>query len=289
MSDLDRFELFIYVAQANSLTQAASLLGTTKASLSKQIKRLETDFKVDLFSRHAQRLQLTAQGKILLEQCLRLKKELDDARSICQQFHKEPEGILHIVAFEYFAKQLIFPKLKAFVHRYPKLQLFIDTSERIPNFESEQVDLAVGFSLPAPMDIVRRKIATTCYVLCASPHYFSENGKPRNLKELLNHSYIGHRSRPEEQTINLKPGYKLSLKPYLLLNSVTSMIECAKEGLGLVQLPLYMLKKALHEGELVEVLEDYQATNVNVYYYYPKYRYVQPKVRKFIDFFLMEE
>ena len=59
MSDLDRFELFIYVAQSNSLTQAAAVVGITKASLSKQIKRLEEDLKVDLFTRHGQRLQLT--------------------------------------------------------------------------------------------------------------------------------------------------------------------------------------------------------------------------------------
>ncbi len=286
MSDLDRFELFIYVAQAQSLTQAASLLGMTKASLSKQIKRLEADFQVDLFSRQGQRLHLTPQGSVLLQQCLRLKKELDDARSICQQFHEEPEGALHVVAFEYFAKQLIYPKLKNFLQRYPKLELFIDTSERIPHFEREQVDLAVGFSLPASLDVVRRKITDTRYVLCASSDYFAEKDKPKNLNDLKNHLYIGHSSRQEK--LNLKPPYQLSLKPYLLLNSVVSMIECAKEGLGLIQLPLYLLEKLLIEGKLIEVLENYQATGVNVYYYYPKYRYVQPKIRKFIDFFLIE-
>jgi len=287
MSDLDRFELFTYVAQCNSLTHAASLLNVTKASLSKQIKRLEADLKVDLFSRYGQRLKLTEQGKVLLLQCLRLKKELDDARSICQQFIEEPEGILHIVAFEFFAKQLIFPKLNAFLHQYPKLELIIDISERIPNFEREQVDIAVGFSLPAGMDIVRSKMATTRYILCASPEYFTEFGTVNTLKDIQNHRYIGHSSRPENQIINLKPNYKLSIKPYLLLNSVSAMIECAKNGLGLIQLPSYLLDDYINRGELVEVLEPYQAINANVYYYYPKYRYVQPKVRKFVDYFLL--
>ncbi len=286
MSDLDRFELFTYVAQASSLTQAAVILGMTKASLSKQIKRLEVDLKVDLFSRHGQRLHLTPQGKLLLEQCLRLKKELDDARSICQQFHEEPEGTLHVVAFEYFAKKLIFPQLKAFLQRYPKLQLYIDTSERIPNFEREQIDLAVGFSLPAPADIVRKRMTTTRYVLCGSAQYFKENDAPKNLNDLKNHFYIGHSSRTEVYSIKLQPGYEMIITPHILLNRVTSMIECAKEGLGLVQLPLYMLQDLLDDGELIEVLKQYQAVDENVYYYYPKYRYAQPKVRKFIDFFL---
>jgi len=289
MSDLDRFELFTYVAQSNSLTQAASLLDVTKASLSKQIKRLEADLKVDLFSRHGQRLQLTEQGKILLSQCLRLKKELDDARSICQQFIDEPEGTLHIVAFEFFAKQLIFPKLNTFLHHYPKLELIIDISERIPDFEREQIDIAVGFSLPAGMNIIRSKMATTRYILCASPEYFTEFGTLNTLKDIQNHRYIGHSSRPENQIINLKQNYKLSIKPYLLLNSVSAMIECAKNGLGLIQLPSYLLDDYVNRGELVEVLEQYQAINASVYYYYPNYRYVQPKVRKFIDYFLIND
>lgn len=289
MADLDRFEIFTYVAQAESLTQAAVLLHTTKAALSKQIKRLEADLKVDLFSRYKQRLHLTEQGKILLAQCLRLKRELDDARSICQQFIEEPEGVLRIVAFRYFADQLIFPKLKEFLQRYNKLELFIDTSERIPDFEREQVDIAVGFSLPAPLDITRRRMATTHYVLCASAEYLAREGYPTHPKDLKNHYYIRHSSRPESQTIKLKCDYQLFLKPYISLNSCSSMIACAKQGLGLIQLPHYLLEKSLDNGELVEVLKGYQATGASVYYYYPKYRYVQSKVRKFIDFFLLDK
>ena len=288
MSDLSRFELFAAVAQAKGLTAAANNLGLTKASLSKQIKQLEAEYQIDLFTRQAQRLHLTEQGKLLLTQCLRLKKELDDARSICKQFQEEPQGILHVVAFGFFAKKLIYPKLNFFLKKYPKIKLVIDTNERIPNFQQEQVDLAVGFSLMAPQDIIQKRMATTRYVLCASTQYFLEHGTPNTLNDLKNHLYIGHSSRSEEQTIRLKPGYKLSLKPYLFLNSVASMIDCAKEGLGLIQLPLYLLEKILAQGELIEVLPEYQAVDASVYYYYPKHCYVQSKVRKFIDFFLSE-
>lgn len=286
MSDLDRFELFVQVAQAKSLSHAAISLGMTKASLSKQIKQLETEVKVDLFSRQGRQLKLTDQGRLLLAQCLRLKKELDNTRSLCQQLLDEPEGSLRIVAFEFFAKKLIFPHLKSFMKLHPKIQLFIDTSERIPDFEGEQVDLAVGFSLPAPLDIVQKRIATTRYILCGSPEYFAKHGKPRQLKELESHYYIRHSGRPDEQAIKLKTGHQVFLRHYLTLNSVTSMIECAKQGIGLIQLPLYLLETALANGELVEILNAYQATNAHVYYYYPRYRHVQPKVRKFIDFFL---
>lgn len=289
MSDLDRFELFIYVAQASSLTQAAQQLGLTKTALSKQIKRLENDLQIDLFSRHRQRLSLTKAGEVFLTQCLRLKKELDDTRNLSRQFIAEPTGMLNIVVFEYFANKLIFPKLNDFLQRYPKLQLAINIKERVPDFEREQVDLAVGFSLPAPDEIIRKSMMTTRYVLCGSSNYLTAHGTPTHLASLRTHLYIGHQSRPENMTINLKSPHQLILKPYLLLNNVSAMIECAKRGLGLIQLPLYLVGDLLKTGELIEVLSEYQADNRNVYYYYPRYRYTQPKVRKFIEFFLQSE
>ncbi len=291
MSDLDRFELFTQVAEAGSLTKAANQLNMTKASLSKQIKRLETDFSISVFARHKQRLILTTQGEALLEQCLRLKRELEETRTVCKKFHEEPEGYLHIVAFVYFAQTLIFPKLKSFLKQYPKIRLQIDLTERVPDFVQEQVDLALGFALPVqnPNDVIQKRMTTTRYILCASPKYFEENGIPEKLEDLQHHQYIGHVSRPADQIIKLKEGHQSSIKPYLLLNSVMAMIECAKQNLGLIQLPLYMLDEILKRGELIEVLSEYQATNASVYYHYPKFRYMKPKVRKFIDYFLEDK
>jgi len=64
------------------------------------------------------------------------------------------------------------------------------------------------------------------------------------------------------------------------------MIECAKNNFGLIQLPLYMVQYLLENGDLVSVLEKYQAIDENVYCYYLKVRYTEPKVRKFLDYFL---
>jgi DNA-binding transcriptional LysR family regulator len=288
-SDLDRFELFTYVAQADSLSQAASQLGLTKASLSKQMKRLEQTLKVDLFSRAHYRLSLTPDGEALLTQCLRLKRELDDTRSICQAFHETPEGELKIVAFSYFAKTLIFPRLADFLQRYPKLNITIDSRERVPNFEKEQTDLALGFSLPVPdqADVIQCSMGTTDYVLCASPSYFKRHGQPNDLAALKQHRYISHASRTQGH-LKLSIDNNLSLQPYLLLNNVESMIDCAKLGLGLIQLPIYMVSDYLEQGALISVLPQYQRTGEHIYYYYPKYRHTQPKIRKFIAFFLSD-
>lgn len=286
MSDLDRFEIFTYVAQICSLSQVAKHLSLTKASLSKQIKKLEADLGVDLFLRTGQRLHLTDQGEILLQQCLRLKKELEDTRAVCKSFHAVPQGTLYVVALDYFAKKLIYPRLYEFMQKYPELELMIDISERVPNFEQEQVDIAVGFSLIAPDNVIQCSLTTTRHVMCAAPSYLNKHGKPETLHDLRQHTYIGHHARSEICNTHLRRGYEIKIKPSLVLNNVAGMIECARAGLGIVQLPYYVLEELLTSGELIEVLPSYQAVNAPVYYFYPKFRYTQPKVRCFIDFFL---
>lgn len=290
MSDLDRFELFTHLAQSHSLTAAAQHLNLSKAALSKQIKRLESDLGMSLFSRAQYRLALTPQGEMLLAQTQRLQRELDDTRTLCQAFLDTPQGPLNVHTFDYFAKQWILPKLEGFMQRYPDISLTLSTHERIPDFHKEQVDLALGYSLPSPNsdDIVRRSMGTTYYVLCGTPQYFDKYGMPATLEALKTHRYISHTSRVGiEHALKLKKGHQLALTPTLSINRVTTMIDAALANIGLIQLPIYMLEDHLKNGTLVSVLPEYQRHDEHIYFYYPKYRFTQPKVRAFIDFFLL--
>lgn len=122
--------------------------------------------------------------------------------------------------------------------------------------------------------------------MCASPAYFLTHGRPETLHDLKSHRYIGHFARNEICATHLKSGQPFKIKPDLILNNVAGMIECARQHLGIVQLPYYVLEEFLKSGELIEVLCAYQAVNAPVYYFYPKFRYTQAKVRCFIDFFL---
>ena len=49
---------------------------------------------------------------------------------------------------------------------------------------------------------------------------------------------------------------------------------------------LYVLEEHLNKNELTEILPEYQADNAYVFYHYPRYTHPQPKIRKFIAYFL---
>ena len=245
MADLDRFELFTHVAQSGSITQAATNLQLTKASVSKQIKKLEAKLGVDLFSRTGQRLKLTEQGEVLFQQCLRLKHELDNTRVLCSEFNDAPKGELCIAALDYFAQRLIYPRLAEFKHNYPDLDINFDICERVPDFENENIHIALGFSLVSPDDVIQRQMATTRHVMCASKDYLTQYGVPTTLDDLRQHRYIGHAERDEVCNTHLKPGHEIKIKPDMVFNNVTGMVECAKLGMGNCSITILYFRKAL--------------------------------------------
>ena len=132
-------------------------------------------------------------------------------------------------------------------------------------------------------------MGTTRYALCASPEYFKEHGKPKHLEDLLNHCLITHNSRKPKHLKFNDPKLNIEINPSLYVNRVSAMIECACLGLGLIQLPMYILKNYITSKQLIEVLPNIQKQDGHIYYYFPKYRYTQPKIRTFIDFFLKEK
>ncbi|MGR5471119.1 LysR substrate-binding domain-containing protein, partial [Vibrio astriarenae] len=55
-------------------------------------------------------------------------------------------------------------------------------------------------------------------------------------------------------------------------NSGFALVDAAKRGLGLVQLPDYYVQEALDNGELVEVLTDYRDDREGIWALYPQNR-----------------
>lgn len=61
-------------------------------------------------------------------------------------------------------------------------------------------------------------------------------------------------------------------------------MKAAEAGIGIAQVPSFMLGEALASGRLVEVLADRPRDTLGIYAVHPQGRFPQPKLRAFIDF-----
>jgi DNA-binding transcriptional LysR family regulator len=198
---------------------------------------------------------------------------------------KEAAGELHVLSNRYFAAQYICPRLNTFMQQNPKLKIKLELAERFPDLAEEGIDLLFGISMKGPDDLVQRQVATTRYVLCASPAYLKKHGTLKKPADLTSHRYITHSMRTPNNVIQFDENHKIIVDPILSLNDSQAMRECAIQGLGIVRLHDYMVNEALKNKSLIELLPQYHQTPIPVFLYYQRNRYLQPKIRKFIDFY----
>ncbi len=277
------FEIFYKLVTYGSFTNTADALGITKAAVSHTIKQLEKELKVDLLIRTTRRLSLTHEGKLLFEYCKTLQNEIENIRDLAESFHSEPSGILKINTSSFFAKSVLIGLIKEYSKKFSKVKIEVNIEERMPNFKTQETDIILGVNWTPPEDIIARKIATTRYILCASPVYLELYGIPSNLSDLVNHKYIPHSSRATALVNIRESKVKAQVPPSdLSANNMEFMKECVLNDLGIAQFHEYIVKDEIQNGKLVELLKDEFLDHQDIYIYYPKNKFVQPKVKEFV-------
>jgi LysR family nitrogen assimilation transcriptional regulator len=79
--DLRQLRTFVHVAELGSLSKAADRLRIAQPALSRQMRMLEEELKVPLFSRHGRGMVLTSSGEVLLARAVAVLKDLEAARA----------------------------------------------------------------------------------------------------------------------------------------------------------------------------------------------------------------
>ncbi len=288
MSKFERINTFIKVIEENGFAAAARTLQVSPAAVSKQVTKLEKSLGVQLLKRNTRRLQLTEMGEQYYLTCKQALNQVLDIETLITWDQKEPNGILRITSNRYFAENYLLPRLAEFLAYYPKITLNLELAERFPDLSQEGIDILFGVSKLGSDDLICRKVTSTRYVLCASPSYLSQYGYPQIPADLKQHRYITHSMRQPANSLTFLQQQTIYIEPFLWLNDASAMLNCALQGLGIIKLHEYMVKEALATGKLIELLPQFNEPDLPVYLYYQPSRYLQPKIRCFIDFYFNE-
>ena len=80
--ELKQLQFFVVSADMGSFKRAAEVLYTTQPHVSKIIKTLETELKVELFNRNAVGVELTEDGKKVYAQASAIMQKMDLIRQV---------------------------------------------------------------------------------------------------------------------------------------------------------------------------------------------------------------
>ena len=288
MEHLAEMMTFAKVVETRSFSAAAEALKTSKSLVSKQIGTLESALGVRLLNRTTRRMSLTEIGAAYYEHCARIAQEIDAAAETVTQLQAEPRGVLRITSPVIFASLHLAPAIQAFLKRHDKVEIELNASDRIVDIVEEGYDLAIRITDHPSPTMVARQIAPLRWVTCASPDYLERRGTPRTPQELLHHDCLlyygiaanrdGWRYMVGNREISVNVGGKCRI------NNSEALLQLALGGMGIVLFPTYILGHHLKSGRLKMILPDSIANpGMSLYMTYLPNRYMQPKVRAFID------
>lgn len=272
------------IIEEGTISQAALRLGLSKAAVSKQLIDLESQLSVQLLSRDTRKISLTPAGEIYYDSVKKVFDAVSEAEAIVSKLHHQPIGTLRIASHKHFGEKIILDNIKEFITAYPHLKLDIEFADRFPDIEKEGFDILCGMSSDGPDHLVRKRIATTKYVLCAAPAYIKKYGHPKTPDDLMKHHYITHSFRNPDNVISFKNHHDVYLDYTIRVNDAQAMLKCATNGLGFIKIFRYFVGHHIKNAQLIEILKEYPQPSAALYLFYKQQKYLPKKIRLFIDF-----
>jgi LysR family glycine cleavage system transcriptional activator len=144
LPSLNALRTFDAAARSLNVALAAEELAVTHSAVAQQIRALEADLGIQLFTRHAHGLALTQAGSSYAANVGRAFSLLVAAT---RALRPEPQSLTISVTPSFAGKWLI-PRLQDFTERHPQIDLRIVATERLSHFKADAVDLAVRFGRP---------------------------------------------------------------------------------------------------------------------------------------------
>ena len=193
---LKAIKTFQIAAKHSSFAVAADALCITPSAVSHQIKTLETQLGLPLFSRSARALALTDAGARYLEQIDDLFMRLESVTEQLRARFGRSSVRLHVPA--YFASEMMLPRLSEFSKLHDGIDLRIETQGVHGRTHAAEADISVVVgSGPWGSGLIAHPLFAQTMVPACSPELFAE--KPVRRHEDLNaHTLLVHEARRDD-------------------------------------------------------------------------------------------
>jgi DNA-binding transcriptional LysR family regulator len=288
--DWDKLKSFHAAAETGSLTAAGERLGISQSAVSRQIAALEETLQASLFQRHARGLILTEAGRVLHRATAEMAASARAAESALNDTGETPHGQLHVTAPVAFGSFWLAPRIHKFLDKYPRMRIKLSLDDREYDLLTLEAECAIRLWAADKADLIQRKLVTVKTSLYASETYLEQNGTPERPEDLDRHRIISFGE--EEENMNamnwaqrVGRDDRSERDPSLEINNVNGMMRAARAGLGVADLPDYMVSR---EFGLKKVLPGLSGPSFDLYFIYPADLKRSRRISIFRDFITSE-
>jgi DNA-binding transcriptional LysR family regulator len=288
---LKGIDVFVAVAERGSFAAAAERLKLTSSAVSKSIARLEGRLQARLFSRTTRRLSLTDAGTAFYQTCLRVLADLEDVETQIGAEYVEPTGRVRIDLPAAYGRLHALPVILQFIADHHLLEPHISMSDHFVDLVDERIDIVVriGGGNVWPNALGHRYLGSERLVFCASPAYLARKGVPQTDADLDDHDRVVYGRADGTTYAWLFPGAEHgALEQRVMPGRVAvgdgeGQAAAVLAGLGIAQLPTWLVKQHIEHGAMVEVLPQLATDGLPMNLVWLKARQFLPKVKLLLD------
>ncbi|MEH3123021.1 MAG: LysR family transcriptional regulator [Sphingomonas phyllosphaerae] len=238
----DRFEdlrTYVTVVSCGGINAAAAELGIAKSAVSRRISDLEARLGVTLLDRSNRRFDATAAGQAYFDRARDLLAKLE-------QLDADPAALnasAHVTVAADLAvmRHLLASPLAAFSREREGVVLHLVGPD-------EPAEVSIGMD-----ENGGHRLADVKYVLCAAPDYLAEYDAPATTSDLGGHA--GILLVDQDESWQLSGGGARSPRTVVEAADADVALALTLTGLGIAQLPDFVVQRALAEKSLVQLLE----------------------------------
>jgi DNA-binding transcriptional LysR family regulator len=173
-----------------------------------------------------------------------------------------PRGLVRLAVPMTFGVRAVAPILPEFLEAYPDVAIDLHLSDAMVDLIGEGFDAGLRIaSLPDSSLIARRLCAMPRYTV-ASPEYLKRHGRPTHPMQLAEHKCLGYAylSTPNAWHYTNARGEQASVRPAgpLRVNNGEALLPALLAGLGIADLPDFIVGDAIASGAVEVILKDWK-------------------------------
>jgi len=248
----DDLRLLLDVSRHPRLADVATRTGLDATTISRRLRRLETDLGLELFERTPKGHILTPAGQAVADRAEQLEHTASEIATLSESEGPLAAGRVRLGVPEGLGSLLIAPAMGRFAVRYPLLGLDLIALSGFVSVPKREADMSIMLTRPKAGRLKVRKLSDYALHLYAHPDYLARTGPIHTVADLADHSLIGYvddliystQLRYHEE---IAPG----LTPRFCSPSIVAQWQMAHTGAGIAVLPHFI---AGEDSALVPVL-----------------------------------
>lgn len=287
MDRIEAMRAFSAVVSEGSFTLAAEKLNTSPQLVSKYVGQLESHLGVRLLNRTTRKISLTEVGQQYALNARQILDQIQDAEHQAGVMQTETSGQLRISAPVSFAITHLSSMISEFQHTYSQVSIDLQLNDRKVDILHEGFDIALRIGQLKNSSLIGKFIAPIKLGFFASPAFIKAYGKPEHPKELSQYQRLIY-SYSENDGSEIMQHWMRNIdaqsKQPMISNNGDVLVQSAIAGNGIALQPTFITHKAVKEGLLVPILEDYSPPTIGLYAVYAHRKLLPRKIRAFLDF-----